>query len=181
MGFDLESRDEANRTGRDQISFFFADPGNDYLLGRRSYTMGDPNSEAYDLWLNGEAPLGVEETNTIETAAPRWKTIVTFDSSGEKLSALARVSAFASAERVFNLGGGFEPRQRYGAEGQLDLEASHQVQQAVATKFGAVNLLDDYPDPSIADLSYFGNLPYDILSPVGVNGRFLYSRLAVSL
>ena len=35
---------------------------------------------------------------------------------------------------------------------------------------GGNNLLDEYPDLSIFDISYFGNLPYDVLSPIGVNG-----------
>ena len=35
---------------------------------------------------------------------------------------------------------------------------------------------DDLSDRSIPDITFFGNLPYDILSPIGVNGRYLYLR-----
>jgi len=42
---------------------------------------------------------------------------------------------------------------------------------------GVSNALDNYPDLSNADINFFGNLPYDILSPVGINGRYLYTRL----
>jgi iron complex outermembrane receptor protein len=124
--------------------------------------------------------VGVEETNTLETAAPKWKTVFTADWQNEKWSALARLSAFASARRVFNFGGGFEPSQRYGAELQLDVEGEYHISDNVALALGVANLLDNYPDRSISDITYFGNLPYDILSPIGVNGRYVYSRLTLT-
>jgi len=85
--------------------------------------------------------VGVEETNTIETATPRWKTVVTADWENERWAALLRFSAFGSAERVFNFGG-FEPRQRYGAELQLDLEGEYRFNEHVALALGVVNLFD---------------------------------------
>ncbi len=42
---------------------------------------------------------------------------------------------------------------------------------------GASNLLDESPDESGADINYFGNLPYDVLSPIGFNGRFVYGAV----
>jgi len=36
-------------------------------------------------------------------------------------------------------------------------------------------LFDNHPDKSIADISYRNNLPYDVLSPIGFNGRFVYT------
>ncbi|HEU4427833.1 MAG TPA: TonB-dependent receptor, partial [Myxococcota bacterium] len=124
--------------------------------------------------------VGVEETNTIESATPQWKTVVTAEWENERWAALARLSAFGSAERVFNFGDGFEPRQRYGAELQLDLEGEYRVNEHVAIALGVVNVLDNYPDRSIADITYFGNLPYDVLSPIGVNGRYVYTRLSLT-
>ena len=124
--------------------------------------------------------VGVEETNTIETAAPRWKTIFTLDWAGEKISALTRLSAFAETQRVFNFGGGFEPSDTYGVELQWDLEGTYQLNEHVGLTLGVANLLDNYPDRSLPDITFFGNLPYDILSPIGVNGRYVYTRLALS-
>ncbi len=124
--------------------------------------------------------VGVEETNTLETAAPKWKTVFTVDWQDENWSLLGRLSAFASAQRVFNFGGGFEPTQRYGAELQFDVEGEYRITQNVALALGIVNAFDNYPDRSIPDINYFGNLPYDILSPIGVNGRYVYSRLTLS-
>lgn len=124
--------------------------------------------------------VGVEETNTLESAAPKWKTVVTADWQNDSWSLLGRLSAFASARRVFNFGGGFEPSQRYGAELQFDLEGEYQIMENVAVSLGVANLFDNYPDRSIPDITYFGNLPYDILSPIGINGRYLYTRLTLS-
>ena len=42
---------------------------------------------------------------------------------------------------------------------------------------GGSNLLDNYPDLSSADINYFGNFPYDFLSPIGMNGAYYYARL----
>jgi iron complex outermembrane receptor protein len=68
--------------------------------------------------------VGVEEINTIEEAAPDSKLILTSIWSNEHWRLLGRVSRYDSAVRVFNFGGGFEPRQEYGPEVQIDAEAS---------------------------------------------------------
>ncbi|MDH3716437.1 MAG: hypothetical protein OET44_21620, partial [Gammaproteobacteria bacterium] len=41
---------------------------------------------------------------------------------------------------------------------------------------GADNLTDEYPDLSSDDINYFGHLPYDVLSGIGMNGRYFYLR-----
>jgi len=77
---------------------------------------------------------------------------------------------------VFDFGDGFVPRQTYGAVWQLDLEAQVQLTKALGLSFGAVNATDKYPTRSIPDISYFGNFPYDVLSPIGFNGAYYYAR-----
>ncbi|MEN1727694.1 MAG: TonB-dependent receptor, partial [Pseudomonadota bacterium] len=124
--------------------------------------------------------VGVEEINTLEDAAPRSKGIVTADWQGQRLNLLTRLSRYGSATRVFNFGGGFEPEQTYGAEFQLDFEGSYQVTDSTRLTLGVVNLLDEYPDLSSSDINFFGNLPYDVLSPIGVNGRYVYGRVNFS-
>lgn len=120
--------------------------------------------------------VGVEELNTLENATPHSKFILSGNWSGEKWDLLGRVSRYENATRVFNFGGGFEPRQEYGAEIQVDAEAGYRFTEQLALYVGAANLLDEYPDLSSSDINYFGNLPYDILSPIGVNGRYVYAR-----
>lgn len=120
--------------------------------------------------------VGVEELNTLEDASPHSKFILSGTWSGDRLDLQGRVSRYDSAVRVFNFGDGFEPRQEYGAEFQVDVEAGFRFTEQLALYVGAANLLDEYPDLSSDDINFFGNLPYDILSPIGVNGRYLYVR-----
>jgi len=121
--------------------------------------------------------VGVEELNTLQNATPYSKFILSGNWSGEKWNLLGRVSRYDNATRVFNFGGGFEPRQEYGAEIQVDAEAGYRLTEQLSLYVGAANLLDEYPDLSIPAINYFGNLPYDILSPIGVNGRYVYARV----
>ncbi len=135
-----------------------------------------PELEAIDPTLT---LVGVEELNTLEDASPHSKFILSSTWSGDRWDFLGRVSRYDSAVRVFNFGGGFEPRQEYGAEFQVDVEAGYRFTEQLALYVGAANLLDEYPDLSSSDINFFGNLPYDILSPVGVNGRYLYARASM--
>ena len=63
---------------------------------------------------------------------------------------------------------------------QLDAEVGYRLFDKVQVYIGASNLLDEYPDPSNDLIFYFGNLPYDVLSPIGFNGRFIYGGLRAS-
>jgi iron complex outermembrane receptor protein len=125
--------------------------------------------------------VGPEEINTIEEAAPRSKLVVSGRWKREALEVSGRVSRFGSAVRVFNFGGGFEPRQRYGAELSVDGQVELAVTSQVRAQIGVVNLFDNYPDRSDDAINFFGNLPYDILSPIGINGRYLHAGLRFEL
>lgn len=124
--------------------------------------------------------VGVEERNTLTTAAPTNRTVLSAQWQGAAWSWLGRATRHGSATRVFNFGGGFEPQQTYGAEWQLDAEVAYRFNPAVAVAVGGSNLLDNYPDLSSADINYFGNFPYDFLSPIGMNGAYYYARLDFS-
>ncbi|MEN0065590.1 MAG: TonB-dependent receptor [Myxococcota bacterium] len=125
--------------------------------------------------------VGVEERNTIETAAPNNKQVLTVSYDAPKLGGTVRASRFGAATRVFNFGGGFEPEQTYGDEFQVDAEFRITSGENLQFAVGGTNLFDEYPDLSSADINFFGNLPYDVLSPIGVNGRYLYLRTTVTL
>ena len=56
-------------------------------------------------------------------------------------------------------------------------ELRYQWTPALDLALGASNLTDAYPERSNEDIYYFGNLPYDILSGIGVNGAYWYARL----
>jgi iron complex outermembrane receptor protein len=130
--------------------------------------------------VTGVVLLGVEERNTIESAAPDDRATLSSRWQGDHLSLLGRVTYQGETTRVFNFGGGFEPEQTYGSEFQLDVEVGYRVWEGIELFVGASNLLDEYPDASIPDISYFGNLPYDVLPPIGFNGRFVYGGVRAS-
>jgi iron complex outermembrane receptor protein len=72
-------------------------------------------------------------------------------------------------------------RQRYGAELSVDGQVELAVTSQVRAQIGVVNLFDNYPDRSDDAINFFGNLPYDILSPIGINGRYLHAGLRFEL
>ncbi|MFM2041623.1 MAG: hypothetical protein RLY86_199 [Pseudomonadota bacterium] len=123
--------------------------------------------------------VGTEERNTLEEAAPRDKLILSASYDRDALGLLLRGTRHGETTRVFDFGGGFTPTQTYGAEWAIDLEVSYDVTEAVTIAVGGNNVLDNYPDRSIADISYFGNFPYDVLSPIGFNGAYYYVRTQV--
>lgn len=126
----------------------------------------------------GYRVIGVEESNTLTDAAPRTRAVLTANWARGGWSLLGRATRHGSATRVFDFGGGFEPRQTYGAEWQLDAEVAYAISDAWTVAVGGQNLTDNYADRSIDDIAYFGNLPYDVLSPIGSNGAFWYGRVS---
>jgi iron complex outermembrane receptor protein len=136
----------------------------------------DPNPPELDALGVDNVLFGVEERNTIETASPDDKIILSAHWQTERWSVLARGTRWGEATRVFNFGGGFEPEQTYGAEWGVDLDVEFAVTDKLSVAVGGNNVLDEYPDLSSADINYFGNLPYDVLSPLTFNGAFYYLR-----
>lgn len=121
--------------------------------------------------------FGVEERNTLLDAAPRQRAVASATWANDDWTVLGRVTRHGSTARVFNFGGGFEPSQTYGAKYQLDAEIEYRFDNRVSVALGGSNLTDEYPDLSSDDINYFGNLPYDVLSPIGFNGAYWYARV----
>jgi len=126
------------------------------------------------------ALIGLEERNTLTTAAPNNRFVFNADWSNEVFGGLIRVNRYGSTTRQFDFGGGFAPRQTFGPEWQVDLEVSYTIAKTVNLAIGANNIFDNYPDPSIDDINGAGNLAYDVLSPIGINGRYVYARARVN-
>jgi len=120
--------------------------------------------------------LGVEDLNTVESAAPEDKLILSGNWTADRWSTLLRVTQYGETTRVFDFGGGFEPEQTYDAVWSVDAEFAAMISDAWTVAIGADNLLDEYPDRSSDDINYFGHLPYDVLSGIGMNGRYIYIR-----
>jgi iron complex outermembrane receptor protein len=169
--------------GFDVVADYTLDLGPGSLLLSAAYNQSDtevkrvdPNPPELDAIGVDNVLFGVEERNTIETASPDDKLILTAHWTTDRWSVLARGTRWGEATRVFNFGGGFEPEQTYGAEWGVDLDVEFAVTEALRVAIGANNVLDEYPDLSSADISYFGNLPYDVLQPITFNGAFYYLR-----
>ncbi|HEY0333756.1 MAG TPA: TonB-dependent receptor [Stenotrophomonas sp.] len=120
--------------------------------------------------------FGLEERNTLTDATPRTRAQFAAGWREDRWSLQSRLSRYGSATRVFDFGDGYVPRQTYGAEWQLDLEVELRITPQWSVAVGGQNVLDEYPDLSNEDIYYFGNLPYDVLSPIGSNGAYWYGR-----
>jgi iron complex outermembrane receptor protein len=169
--------------GFDVVADYSLDLGPGNLLLSAAYNQSDtevthvdPNPPELDAIGVDNVLFGVEERNTIETAAPEDKYILTAHWTTDRWSVLARGTRWGEASRVFNFGGGFIPRQTYGAEWGVDLDVEFEVSEGFRVAIGANNVLDEYPDLSSGDINYFGNLPYDVLQPITFNGAFYYLR-----
>jgi iron complex outermembrane receptor protein len=169
--------------GFDIVADYSLDLGPGNLLLSAAYNQSDtevthvdPNPPELDAIGVDNVLFGVEERNTIETASPEDKYILTAHWTTDRWSVLARGTRWGEASRVFNFGGGFIPRQTYGAEWGVDLDVEFEVSENFRVAIGANNVLDEYPDLSSGDINYFGNLPYDVLQPITFNGAFYYLR-----
>ncbi len=130
--------------------------------------------------VRGGDGVGLEEINTLTDASPRQRHILTAQWQGGQWGLTGRLTRHGRTTRVFDFGDGYVPTQTYAAVWQLDLEAQVQLTRALALDFGAVNATDRYPTRSSADISYYGNFPYDVLSPIGFNGAYYYARARLS-
>ncbi|PHZ85391.1 TonB-dependent receptor plug domain-containing protein [Paremcibacter congregatus] len=168
--------------GVDVIATYTHDLGDSQLdlMAAYNYSKTDVLAIHPIAGLNASDVIGVEERNTLETAAPRNKVILSAIWHNDSISLMTRATRFGETTRVFDFGGGFEPEQTYGAKWSIDLEVEYTLNEAISMAVGANNILDTYPDQSDELLNYFGNLPYDVLSPIGSNGRYLYARAKYS-
>jgi iron complex outermembrane receptor protein len=120
--------------------------------------------------------IGLEEVNTLTSAAPRQRMFIAARWDVSRWALTSRVTRQGSTTRVFDFGDGFAPWQTYGAKWQLDAEVEYHFTDKFSAALGGNNLTDQYPDRSIPDIGYFGNFPYDVISPIGINGAYYYAR-----
>ncbi len=122
--------------------------------------------------------LDVVTTVAITEERPEWRGTLTGNYGNGRFSSLARISYF----------GGFSSAQpgycdacveSYGGKTVIDAELAYQFNQ-VNLAFGARNLFDVYPDQAGPNNS-FGIFPWAAASPFGYNGRFIYTRIAMTL
>ncbi|MCW9709005.1 TonB-dependent receptor [Fodinibius salsisoli] len=69
-----------------------------------------------------------------------------------------------------------------GSEWIVNMSTSYDIVDNYATiTVGARNLLDNYPDLTPASENFLGIFPYPTASPIGFNGRYVYSKLSITL
>jgi iron complex outermembrane receptor protein len=134
------------------------------------------NAALTALGITGEL-IGLQEQNALTTAAPKRRDVISANWSDPAWSLMGRLTRHGSTTRVFDFGGGYVPTQTYGAVWQLDAEVAYRFNKQLSVAVGGTNLGDKYPDRSIPDIAYYGHLPYDFISPIGMNGAFYYGRL----
>ncbi len=160
---------DTETTGFDVVLSGTTDLGSGSLNWSASYN----NSETD---VQNPGVLGVEDLNTIETAPPEDKFIASGTWKVDRYSLLLRATQFGDTTRIFDFGGGFEPEQTYESVWSIDAEFAANITEAWTVAVGADNLTDEYPDLSSDDINFFGHLPYDVLSGIGMNGAYYYVR-----
>lgn len=137
-------------------------------------TRGTP-SQLSGLGIGSDALVGVEERNTLTDAAPKDRFVVSANWASQHWGLLGRLTRQGETTRVFDFGDS-QPTQTYGAVWQLDAEVQYKFTPKFDIALGGNNLTDKYPDRSNSQINYGGNLPYDVLSPIGTNGAYYYAR-----
>ena len=137
-------------------------------------TKGTP-AQLSALGIGNDALVGVEERNTLTDAAPKDRFMVSANWASQHWGLLGRLTRQGETTRVFDFGDS-QPEQTYSAVWQLDAEVQYKFTSAFDIALGGNNLTDNYPDRSNSQINYGGNLPYDVLSPIGTNGAYYYAR-----
>jgi len=71
--------------------------------------------------------------------------------------------------------------QTFGAKWITDVEVSYAVRHGISVAFGSNNVFDIYPDKQFKRNSFNGIFPYNGFSPFGFFGRYIYSRINLSI
>ena len=74
-----------------------------------------------------------------------------------------------------------EREQVLGSKWTVDMEYSFQLNSQVRMALGANNVFDVYPDKTIKRNSFNGIFQHSGYSPFGFNGRYIYTRLDMTL
>ena len=156
-------------TGFDIVAAGVIEAGQGAIDWRISYNNSETDAK-------NPSVLDVEDLNTIEGKPPKDKFIISGNWIVDRWSTLLRLTQYGETTRIFDFGGGYEPQQTYGAVWSVDAEFAAKINDDWTVAIGADNLTDEYPDRSLGDIPYFGHLPYDVLSGIGMNGRYLYLR-----
>jgi iron complex outermembrane receptor protein len=131
------------------------------------------NESDTDITNNGTSNL--EVINSMTSANPESKWIFTTNWQRNGWSTMARVTRYGETQRNFDFGWA-QPEQTYSGNTTVDIDVEYDFSNGLRVSLGANNLFDEYPEESSSDINYGGNLPYDVIPPVGMGGRYIYAR-----
>jgi iron complex outermembrane recepter protein len=117
----------------------------------------------------------------LEKERPEWRSTVTLDYGRGGFHGFLRSSWYGKYQ-TSQLSGAdcADCLQTIGSAGVFDAEVGYQLPANLNLSIGVRNLFDKYPDRLNADNS-FGIFLFPQPSPFGYNGRFVYTRLEVTL
>lgn len=111
----------------------------------------------------------------LTNSTPENKGSATVDWKGDKWSVNGRATYYGD---VIDAAATFPSDIHTGEKTLLDLSASYKLTDKTSVTFGADNVLDVYPDKTLASLQGSqGALAFTRFSPFGFNGRYLYARV----
>ena len=114
----------------------------------------------------------------LENQVPEHSSVVTFDYTLDKYSAMVRLNRYgewSSTGGLFGPGDGSDAA-KYGSAVLVDLEFSMNVTENVSVAIGGENIFDEYPDKEANGVLNFLGQQHSITSPFGFNGAFWYLR-----
>jgi iron complex outermembrane receptor protein len=114
------------------------------------------------------------ERRRLECAQPDNNLRLTTDWRRDRLASVLRGSRYG---KYCNFSSTPANDQDFSAEWLFDLEVSYRF-DAFTVAVGGQNLFDAFPDENTAPNSFNGIFTYPSHSPFGMNGRFLYARIA---
>lgn len=115
--------------------------------------------------------IEAEARNVLTSASPKHNAVITgmWNRSGWQIMTRSRYFSSVVRDRGF-------ARQRFGAETLFDIAASHRLNLGLELTVGADNVFDSTSDRSSENLDFGGNFAFDVLSPAGADGWFIYSK-----
>ena len=121
--------------------------------------------------------LGEEELNQLESMAPEDKFIASGTWSLDWWYVTARAQRVLVRRRAISISVAASPiRKPTVPYGRSTPRVGFDITENWLVAVGGDNIFDEYPDESDGNINFFGHLPYDVLSPIGMNGRYWYLR-----
>ncbi len=149
-----------------------------YNYNKTEITRVAPNPAALEALDANFYRVGRDEQGRIEEGFPRNKTTLTGAWNLDRWDFLLGATRYGEFTTRVGETGNPAFDQTYGGIWTVDASASFKPSQQWALTVGADNLLNEYPDRTIAANANHNQFPYSSQSPSGFNGAYVYGRIA---